>query len=480
MKSLVLGLLVLASLALPNACRRDGGGGSAAGAPPTAPPGGTEPPPVVEGVTRTYVPAAGDVLNPERGFYDWVDLVGGGGYGFVRANGWTLAYAPVQLDAFRNSPISSSTLASLEAGFARAREAGIKVILRCVYNSGFSADAPKDRVLQHIQQLAPVLTANADVIALVQGGFIGAWGEWHSSTNGLDNPTDRRDILTALLQALPASRMVDIRTPHFKEQIYGSGPISEAEAFSGTLKARTGHHNDCFLSSSDDVGTYQDPIESWKDYVAQDGRFTPIGGETCGYNPPRSDGPAAEAEMERLHFSYLNIHYEPTTLQQWIAQGYFDIISARLGYRLTLQQATFTPAVRPGGVVDLEVRLANTGFASLFNPRPVFVVLDNGTTRLAAQLSSVDPRRWEAGAAHVLRARVGVPGGASPGPWRLGLWMPDEASSIRSRPEYAVRFANDGVWDPATGFNVLANDLVVDPAAGGPSDPAAPPMVPIP
>jgi hypothetical protein len=37
--------------------------------------------------------------------------------------------------------------------------------------------APKKIVLQHITQLAPVFKKNADVIAVLQEGFIGIWGE---------------------------------------------------------------------------------------------------------------------------------------------------------------------------------------------------------------------------------------------------------------------------------------------------------------
>ena len=38
-------------------------------------------------------------------------------------------------------------------------------------------DAPKNIVLNHIAQLKPLLQDNADVIACMQMGFIGTWGE---------------------------------------------------------------------------------------------------------------------------------------------------------------------------------------------------------------------------------------------------------------------------------------------------------------
>lgn len=74
------------------------------------------------------------------------------------------------------------------------------------------------------------LQANSDVIATVQVGFIGTWGEWYYSKNyatPMDGgawyaltaaqQTSRNTILTALLKALPVSRMVQLRTPTQKQ-----------------------------------------------------------------------------------------------------------------------------------------------------------------------------------------------------------------------------------------------------------------------
>jgi hypothetical protein len=414
-----------------------------------------------------------DVMNPERGFYDWLDLVGGSDFSFIRNQGFTVGYCGVRLDSYRNSALPSSLLTSLGNGFARARAAGIKVLLRFQYNGSFGSDAPKNIILQHIGQLKPVLQANADVIAVMQAGFIGAWGEWHSSTNGLDNTTDRRDILLAVLDALPATRMVQVRTPHFVDQIFnGSGPIAESAAFDGSNRSRTGHHNDAFLNGSNDDGTYLDPVEEWKDYVASDGRFTPIGGETNSYDPPQTDGPNAVVQMTRLHWSLMNINYEQTVIQSWRNQGYYDDISSHLGYRLSLKDVTWTSAVAPGGELDLTVNLANTGYASMYNHRTLYAVIDTGSARLAAPLS-VDPRRWEGGSTPSFQTRLRVPATLAPGTYKLCLWLPDDDANLASRPEYSVQFANSGVWDSTKGYNVVTTQLKIDTGAGGGVDPNA-------
>jgi hypothetical protein len=446
----------------------DGGGGD------TGAPDGAEPPLT----TVIFDPIDDDILNPERGFYDWADLTSGDDLAYVRANGLTVAWASGALDSYRTSAIPSSYLDSLDAGLARARDAGIKIYLRFSYNSSMSdPDASKAQILAHLTQLAPLLAANADVIVALQAGFIGAWGEWHSSTNGLDNPTDRAAILAAILDALPASRMTQVRTPMYKSDALG-GPLADAAAFSGTEAARVGHHNDCFLASDDDWGTYADPIDDWKAFVAQEGRFTPVGGETCNVNPPRSECTSATAEMAQLHWSLLNLRYHQGVIDGWSTGGCLDEIKRKLGYRLELQAASHSERVRPGGVLVVEATIANTGWASPFNARPVFVVLDDGTTRRAARLTGVDPRRWEAGATASVLARLRVPAAAAAGTYSLALWLADEATSLRDVPEYAIRFASDTTW--SAGANVFATDLLVDPQAPGNIEPGATEFVEIP
>ena len=413
--------------------------------------------PRLPGEVLDYPRATGDVLNPERGFMVDIDLVAGSGIDFdVRERGYTLAYAGVRLDAYRTRPLPASLLAALDRGFERVRDAGFKVVLRFVYNDDArGADATKWQILAHIAQLQPVLAANADVIAVMDAGFIGAWGEWHSSSNGLANQRDRGDILYAVLHALPASRSVTLRSPRYKVDAYG-GPITAAQAFDGSDPARVGHHNSCFLASESDLGTYTEPIESWKEMVAFEGRFTPVGGETCQLNPPRTDCATATAELARLRWSFLNALYHRDVLAGWQAQGCYPTIARDLGYRLELRSATFDKETLPGGTLAVAVTLVNTGYAAMYNARPVYLTLDE--TRV---LIDVDPRRWEPGQEVTIHASLRVPVDMAPGPHRLGLWLPDADPRLQlpARVEsYAVRFAN-ATWEGS--INVLTDALVV-------------------
>ena len=416
----------------------------------------TLPPPPAPGEEVIYPTADDDILNPERGFMVDVDLIGGRDIDDVRDRGATLGYAGVRLDAYRSKPLPEAYLRSLDRGFARVRDAGIKVVLRFVYNaSGRGADASKGQILAHLAQLQPVLTANADVIAVMDAGFIGAWGEWHSSTNGLDNARDRGDILYAVLHALPPSRSVTLRSPRFRMDSYGAS-IAPGQAWDGSDQSRVGHHNSCFLASPSDLGTYPEPIDDWKNLVAADGRYAPVGGETCQRNPPRTDCPTAEAELARLHWSFLNALYHKDVLAGWRAQGCYDRIGRDLGYRLEARAVTFDRDVVPGGTLHVALRVKNIGYAAMFNARPVYFTFDDLQTWVRAE-----PRAWQPGEEVTVRAELSIPATTAPGSHTLGLWLPDADTRLQT-PErvaaYSVRLTNT-IWNAP--INILTDKIII-------------------
>lgn len=419
-----------------------------------------------EPVTKAFAPSSEDFPNPERGMILFVDLLKERDLGWVKRRGVTLIYVGISLAPFRGGPLDAAFLARLEEAFRGVRRAGLKAVLRFTYSGNVGeADAPRKAILEHIRQLRPFLEANADVIAVLQAGFIGAWGEWHGSTHGLDTDEARREVLQALLAALPASRMLQVRTPDAKQRILGGGPLEDAEAFKGHPRARVGHHNDAFFSDANDMGTYPEPVRNWKEWVAQEGRFVPVGGETTA-GPPRGDGAEFAAELARLRWSFLHLRYPPERVQAWEKEGRLAEVRRELGYRLALVDASWPAAARPGGELRLKFRVKNAGFAAPFNRRPVYAVLSRENVRYAARLSA-DPRRWEPAKDVKVSARLSIPANAPAGKYRLSLWLPDEGPALAERPEYAVRLANEGVWDPVAGLNVLTEDFRIDPKAGG-------------
>lgn len=420
----------------------------------------------------TYTTSNAPILNPERGFYLPYHLPRSVDFSVVRSTGHSLIHVYVHLDPWREIDIPQDVLDGLNTNFAAIREAGIKVILRFTYNFGpypdTEPDASKEMILRHIQQLISFLQNNADVIAWLESGFIGAWGEWHTSTHGLDNIDDKKDILFALLDALPKNRMVQVRYPANIIEMFPQ-VLSAEQAFNGSNQSRVGHHNDCFLASPNDEGTYQrgdvNTIERDQLYLAELTRFTPMSGETCKAYPPRSECGTALRELQLLHFSSINEDYHTDVIQRWKEGGCLDEISNRLGYRLALKNADFNPYIRPGGILTLQVTLNNTGFAAIVNARPLYIILD-GERRYVVQVQQIDPRRWEAGKSSSFTVHMGIPSDALEGQYRLALWLPDAAVSLQNDPRYAIRFANENVWDEVGGFNVLGKIYIAETAGG--------------
>lgn len=403
-----------------------------------------------------------NLLNPARGFHDFIDLGSTDDFLNVRKSGRTLAYAGVSLIDYVDAALPASFVAALSAGLDRVRAARIKVVLRFLYREEFTDpnDAKLSRILEHIQTLAPLIQKHADVIMVLEAGFIGPWGEWHSSTNGLDtNLGAKKSVLDALLAVVPQEMPVLVRRWSFKQE-YAGGPATEAQAFGATAVARVGHHNDCFLSSADDVGTYPTgKMDAWKALIAEDTRFVPAGGETCADYPARTSCAVAVPEMAQLHWSFLNAVYHPGALARFKNEGCYDEIAARLGYRLVLEQATFPEQAQPGCGLSLSLKLRNDGFAPPYSAKELVFVLD-GPTHFEATLPS-EPRRWEPGA-HSLDTSVSLPANLPAGSYQVALWLPDPSASLRTIPEYALQFANAAGWDAKTGLNVLGS-LTVGP-----------------
>lgn len=477
-----------------------------------------------EKVLVNYTESTEDYANPERGFYRYTETSGSNYRPLVQSQlqAWrgltgadggnyqvysTLVFRYFIMDIFKNAPLSSAFLAAVKTDFDIARSAGIKLIPRFVYTTTVTAsscpegfvcppygDASKAMVLQHIAQLKPVLQASADVIAVMQLGLIGTWGENYytdffgdASQNGqrklLDNNwQDRAEVLTALLDALPADRCVQVRFPQLKQRsVYGTQAsvnvpaLLEGEAFNGTAKARIGYHNDCFLSSPDDYGTYEDygnsatprqsALAALKAYKEADSKYVPVGGETCDdtYSPQNDCEPAgkAETEMRKLHYSYLNCAYNNAVNNDWQTAGCMISIRKNLGYRLVLQQVEHPKEVAVGGNLSLTLTITNTGYAAPFNERPVKLVMRNKANNTLHELPlATDVRKWYSGVTKV-QTTVSLPASVTAGTYELLLALPDKYVSIAARPEYAIRLANESVWEQATGFNKLNAELMV-------------------
>ncbi|WP_299036892.1 DUF4832 domain-containing protein [uncultured Pseudokineococcus sp.] len=453
-----------------------------------------------------------DVLaNPERGWYRHTEThyrEDGSGYtpldadvlrGY-RAEGTTQVLRVFYLERFAETPqLDQAWLDLVQADLDTAREAGVSVITRFAYRQGGAwpysppyGDAPLDVVLAHIEQLSPLLHRNADVVPVLQQGFVGLWGEGYYTDHFVADPAEpgvvteedwerRGQVLRALLDAVPQERSVQVRTMLTKQVVFDvpsgeAGALAPEEAFGGSDLARVGHHNDCFLASPDDFGTFlSDPLSLDQEYLARETRFVPMGGETCTVNPPRSEYPSASAEMARYHFSYLNADYNRDVLGSWGEDGLAEVTD-RLGYRFVPEESRVRRTSSGGRPTqELAVDVRNDGWAAPYNERPVHVVLEGARGAFALD-TGVDARTWAAGTTSTVSVPLcGVPTGR----YALHLHLPSGDAGTAGNPDFSVRLAAEGTWEPATGWNDLQQEVVVTGGGAG-CDVEVSPLAPAP
>lgn len=408
--------------------------------------------------------------NPERGFlrtlivYSEGDSLNLAQLNLLRGENISLVLRFFYLEAFKDKAISATELSLMQSDLDKIRQAGLKAVLRFAYTDNLAGtDAPYEIVAQHLDQLQPIFENNKDVIAFVQAGFIGAYGEWYISSNGLATIDNERKVLTKLLSVLPAALMTQVRTPGIKQQIFNTTlPVSNDIAYTNESRARVGHHNDCFLTGGTDYGTYNN-IVAEKQYISDEALYVPTGGETCpptdGYNPSCTEG---RNEMKLLKWTYLNLDWYPPTIAAWRASGCFDEFQTNLGYRLALVNGKFPDQAVINTSISINITVTNKGYAPLYNKKNSYLIFKNKTTGQFYEAPlTVDLRTCKPTATIAIQEAVSL-AGIPAGDYDLYLRIADRAANLKPRIEYAVRLANTDVWvEENGGMNKLMHTVKI-------------------
>ena len=273
--------------------------------------------------------------NPERGFTDEISgkvsdsknhLLLGEEEDYFDKKGeretQRLVVVLYNLYNYKTKALSDKMLQGFDEDMQVLRDKGFKCVLRFAYSESDKKDATREQVLAHIAQLKPHWRSNADVIYVLQAGFVGEWGEWYYSAN-FGNKTqhlnaDRRAVLEALIEACPEDRFLQVRYPLIKTEYLGDEqPLTAETAFTTDARARIGHHNDAFLNDYGNDGTYgRDDDETDDDpvlraYIAAETLYVPNGGESNVESGTMAEEvyAQAEAEMSEYHWSFCGAEY---------------------------------------------------------------------------------------------------------------------------------------------------------------------------
>ena len=439
-----------------------------------------KPKPAADGLIHVTLETTDSLFcNPERGFHRYFDIHSPNPTQFTGARikgiydaGFTLILTNYFLEEYRDTLIPESYLNAVRNNLQAMREGGCKNILRFAYTNSTDEhprEAHEDLVLQHIQQIKPILQEYVDVIFAMEAGFVGTWGEWFYTSDSLtnfkqdpvtkDDYESRRHVLDALLEALPQERMVCVRTPKFKMNCYDwklADTLTRAEAYNGTPKARLAAHDDAIMADMTDLGTFN--TNEQKKYWQAETRYTIYGGESC---PP---GSAASCERTtdqflNMHISYINNEYYKQTINKWRKGECLDYFKRCLGYRFEGRDIGVTPKPKVREELKVKLSLVNVGFSAPKNPRDIEMLLIN-TADPEDRYSVVpnsDPRFWFTDEMQTVEVSF-VPKNA--GQYNIYLYLPDPKPTLHDDPRYAIRLANKDCWDDTTGYNYLTTVTV--------------------
>lgn len=380
----------------------------------------------------------------------------------------TLVRDGVLLGRHMHGPISRQTLNRIQADWDAARRAGMKVIVRFLYDWSLNNRDPEEAIIEgHLDQLAPLLTANEDVIAVVEAGLFGGSGEGNRSDRGYVYYDQGRGgwqrlseagirIYGKLLSRLPPSRQMLVRYPRFKWDLLG---WSAATAIPGADR-RIGYYNDGWFGDGRHFAFFQ--LANERSFTEQDSRNVMVGGEPSMATATNLDAAASLQEMIKLHQTTLSLNQTDAlpVYERWRASPHWDDMTRRLGYRIVLKKVLVEPVAGNPGEVRLTAQLVNRGFAGLVNPRPSVLVLRNRETGSMGRIPlRLDLRQVAPNSESVLSAVEHVQLPTGPATYDVGLHFPDASPRIAHRVEYALRLASEGLWDPATGIHWLGIEI---------------------
>ena len=419
------------------------------------------------------------LLNPERGWYIARETSNIAELRNFRNDNVSIVLLEANLKGY-TGPITPGKLDEIRKAFEAAYSAGLSVIFRAAYDfeGEVSPEPDINTILNHIRQLEPIFAEYEHILFNVQAGFIGSWGEWHSTRfgDGLWAPAHinyQRTIANALLEAVPKSVTVALRRPEYIRNIADPqatgnargdhAPVTRAEAFGSEKIARLAFHNDALMSDATDMDTYNAPgypraVEL--DWISQQTRYTPMVAETnkvSRYNDTR----AAISFLNRTNMQSLNKEYHHNVLGKWRFSRYegmnaFDYIGMMQGYRFVLKRHGVSVVPDYDGSLRFDFEVVNVGFGHLLREKDFEIVLKNGSETYRTVIDE-DPRHWNKNEPVRRIYHFNLPRDMAKGKWDvyLGLTNPLVKAIDKDNPAYSVSFANSGMWNPRLGLNKI-------------------------
>lgn len=341
----------------------------------------------------------------------------------------TICQVYFYLTSFKNdSVLPDYAFENMQKCFDAAKELNMKLTVRFAYQGSMdgTGEAEDDIMLAHMKQLKPFLQKNVDRIHVIEAGFLGVWGEWHSYK--LEH--DRKKLINGIVDMTPKELYVQVRYPGIKNLISKNDERYD----------RIGFHDDSFFGYRycSSAATLNPGEDDWNQVIAES-PYVPVGGECfwgyenseeidshdsiiqysafrqnsfsifhsfiegdLGYSAygtknfyPLKDWLNEEITEEWLEKN--NITYAPgwflNSKGEKITRYAFDFVADYLGYKLELKQAEIKGELNTGGKLNVNVELVNYGFSAAFHMQSSLVILDE-KGKIVSEVKAGDPESW--------------------------------------------------------------------------------------
>lgn len=341
-----------------------------------------------------YIEYQGPMSNPGRGFYSMYRMDIGEDISFPNLDDSLLGAGSLVLIEFILTSYNRKEMDDI--GIERTRQIfeyfiskNRQLIVRYVYDvdgKGLENEPNRFSIVEnHMKALGPVTAEYKRDILVVQGIFVGSWGEMHTS-KFLTNEYFSK-LVRIWNKATNQSMPLALRRPDFIRMCVGHEGEARQEYQNFAF------YNDGMFGSDDDLGTYgyiTSMDVAWPGLRQRDEEIkflgpvtdkTPFGGELLSnqyiFNPE-----FMVDEMYKLHMTYMNKEYDPVILDR-LAQvlgpddygipghkSMLDFIGDHLGYRFVVRDSEVS---RDGK--EFTVYIENNGFSRLFGEGKVELII---------------------------------------------------------------------------------------------------------
>lgn len=302
-----------------------------------------------------------------------------------------LILVELNISAYNTGSIDEAGLENIRALFNKYKELNINIILRFLYDfDGYGIKNEPDSISiikEHMEQLDKVIKEFEALIFVVQGLFIGSWGEMHGTR--YHEKHQHVALYNSLVKNSQADVYYAVRCPYMWRYITGR----DSKDVSG--EERLGLFNDAILGSETDLGTYLE-----NGHYSHDGkrireqeiafqnklcRLVPNGGEVL-YSDLSTDNVQLLKTLDDMNVSYLNSEHDGRIIEHWKREkayfvnpswkdkSFYDYLAEYVGYRFNLFHMS-GKYYKPGRKLKFNIKLSNVGTAPCYQRITVKLVL---------------------------------------------------------------------------------------------------------